>query len=44
MSTLKLSVEAGYSVRIREEGKLQIISNEKHLDWNLMFENLNSAS
>ena len=27
MSTLKLLVEAGYSIRIMEEGKLQIISN-----------------
>ena len=32
MSTLKLSEEAGHSIqRIREEGKLQIISNVKQL-------------
>ena len=37
--TLKLSVEAGYCVRIREEIKLQIISNVKQFDWNVMFEN-----
>ena len=39
MSTLELSVDAGYRVRVREEGKLQIISNVKQLSWNVMFEN-----
>ena len=39
MSTLKLSVVAGYSVRIREDGKSQLISNVKQLNWNMMFEN-----
>ena len=28
-----------FSVRISEEGKLQITSNVKQLDWNVMFEN-----
>ena len=32
-------VEAGSSVRIMEEGKLQIMSNVKQLNWNVMFEN-----
>ena len=37
MSTLKFSVESDHSVQTREEGKLQVISNVKQLNWNVMF-------